>query len=126
MSQDRRLGILGLVVLLVFGVAWGRAAWLTTVDASSLQSKLADNRQPVTIPAPRGTITDKKGLVLAISEVAADVSASPRMIKDAPGVAAKLAPLIAATQADEVMVTTMIYSHAARKRSYELLRSLFA
>lgn len=94
MSQDRRLGILGLVVLLVFGVAWGRAAWLTTVDASSLQSKLADNRQPVTIPAPRGTITDKKGLVLAISEVAADVSASPRMIKDAPGVAAKLAPLV--------------------------------
>jgi hypothetical protein len=33
----------------------------------------------------------------------------------------RLAPLIAATQADEVMVTTMVYDHAARRRSYELL-----
>jgi luciferase family oxidoreductase group 1 len=40
-------------------------------------------------------------------------------------VTAKLAPLIEATQADEVMVTTMIYSHAARKHSYELLAGLF-
>src|SRR5215471_7613463 len=36
-------------------------------------------------------------------------------------VLARLAPLIAATQADEVMITTMIYDHAARRRSYELL-----
>ena len=31
-----------------------------------------------------------------------------------------------ATQADEVMVTTMIYDHAARRRSYELLAEAFA
>ena len=41
-------------------------------------------------------------------------------------VKAKLKPLIASTQADEVMVTTMIYDHAARKHSYELLAKLFA
>jgi luciferase family oxidoreductase group 1 len=41
-------------------------------------------------------------------------------------VKAKLDTLIAATQADEVMVTTMIYDHAARKRSYELLATLYA
>ncbi len=35
----------------------------------------------------------------------------------------QLSPLVAATQADEVMVTTMIYDHAARRRSYELLAS---
>jgi luciferase family oxidoreductase group 1 len=40
-------------------------------------------------------------------------------------VKAKLAPLIAATQADELMVTTMIYSHDARKHSYELLAQAF-
>jgi luciferase family oxidoreductase group 1 len=34
---------------------------------------------------------------------------------------AKLMPLIEATQAQELMVTTMIYDHVARKRSYELL-----
>ena len=37
----------------------------------------------------------------------------------------RLAPFIAATQADEVMITTMIYDHAARRRSYELLAQAF-
>lgn len=41
-------------------------------------------------------------------------------------VKAKLAPLIEATQANELMVTTMIYDHTARKRSYELLAALFS
>jgi luciferase family oxidoreductase group 1 len=38
----------------------------------------------------------------------------------------KLKPLIAATKANEVMVTTMIFDHAARKRSYALLAQAFA
>ena len=38
---------------------------------------------------------------------------------------ARLDPLLAATKADEVMVTTMIYDHAARRRSYELLARAF-
>jgi luciferase family oxidoreductase group 1 len=38
---------------------------------------------------------------------------------------ARLAPLLEATQADEVMVTTMIYDHAARRHSYELLAQAF-
>jgi luciferase family oxidoreductase group 1 len=37
----------------------------------------------------------------------------------------RLAPLIEATGADEVMVTTMIYDHAARRHSYELLAQAF-
>jgi len=37
----------------------------------------------------------------------------------------KLAPLIEATKADELMVTTMIFSHEARRRSYELLAKAF-
>jgi alkanesulfonate monooxygenase SsuD/methylene tetrahydromethanopterin reductase-like flavin-dependent oxidoreductase (luciferase family) len=40
-------------------------------------------------------------------------------------VKAKLMPLIEATQANELMVTTMIYDHRARKRSYELLAEAF-
>ena len=40
-------------------------------------------------------------------------------------VRAKLDALIAATQADEVMVTTMVYDHAARRHSYELLAKEF-
>jgi luciferase family oxidoreductase group 1 len=40
-------------------------------------------------------------------------------------VMAHLEPLIKATQADEVMVTTMIYDHDARKHSYALLAEAF-
>lgn len=38
---------------------------------------------------------------------------------------AHIEPLIKATQADEVMVTTMIYDHEARKHSYTLLAEAF-
>ena len=38
----------------------------------------------------------------------------------------RLLPLIEATKADELMVTTMIFDHAARKHSYGLLAKAFA
>ncbi len=41
-------------------------------------------------------------------------------------VKARLLPLIEATSADEMMVTTMLFDHTARKRSYELLAKAFA
>jgi hypothetical protein len=34
-------------------------------------------------------------------------------------------PFVAETQADEVMITTMIYDHAARRHSYELMAQTF-
>ncbi|MHC2465869.1 luciferase family oxidoreductase group 1 [Bradyrhizobium embrapense] len=37
----------------------------------------------------------------------------------------KLEPLIAASQADELMVITAVYDHAARKKSYSLLAEAF-
>lgn len=37
----------------------------------------------------------------------------------------QLSQLIAATKADEVMITTMVYDHAARRHSYELLAEAF-
>lgn len=94
MTQERRLRILGLVVLLVFGIGWLRAAQLSTVSADGLETKLDDGRQPQTLAAPRGLVTDRKGIVLAISEGAADVSATPYLIKDPMKVAAELSPLV--------------------------------
>jgi luciferase family oxidoreductase group 1 len=41
-------------------------------------------------------------------------------------VKAQLMPLIEATKADELMVTTSIYDHEARKHSYELLAEAFS
>jgi luciferase family oxidoreductase group 1 len=49
-----------------------------------------------------------------------------RLFVGAPAtVRARLDPLLAATQADELMITTMIYDHAARRRSYELMAESF-
>jgi alkanesulfonate monooxygenase SsuD/methylene tetrahydromethanopterin reductase-like flavin-dependent oxidoreductase (luciferase family) len=45
---------------------------------------------------------------------------SARAVKD------RLLALAQATRADELMITTMIYNHAARRRSYELLADAFA
>jgi luciferase family oxidoreductase group 1 len=49
-----------------------------------------------------------------------------RLFVGAPAtVRADLEPLIAATRADELMVTTMVYDHGARRRSYELMAQLY-
>jgi luciferase family oxidoreductase group 1 len=37
----------------------------------------------------------------------------------------KISPLVSASEADEVMVITAVYDHAARKRSYDLLADAF-
>jgi alkanesulfonate monooxygenase SsuD/methylene tetrahydromethanopterin reductase-like flavin-dependent oxidoreductase (luciferase family) len=38
----------------------------------------------------------------------------------------RLRDLAEATRADELMITTMIFDHAARRHSYELLAEVFA
>ncbi|HEY2656105.1 MAG TPA: penicillin-binding protein 2, partial [Solirubrobacteraceae bacterium] len=48
----------------------------------------------VTIPAVRGTITDRSGVVLALSESADEVIADPMLITDPRKVAARLAPML--------------------------------
>lgn len=47
------------------------------------------------------------------------------MIGSPATIRAKLMPLVEATQADEVMVTTMVHDHAARRHSYELMAKEF-
>jgi luciferase family oxidoreductase group 1 len=46
-------------------------------------------------------------------------------VGDKATVVARLEPMIAATKADEVMITTMVHDHAARRHSYELLADAF-
>src|SRR3954466_7944904 len=49
-----------------------------------------------------------------------------RLIVGSPGqVRERIQALVDKTKADEVMVTTMVFDHAARKRSYELLSNEF-
>ena len=55
--------------------------------------------------------------------MASAVGATPELIED--GVHGLLVPLIEATKADELMVSTMIYDHGARRHSYEVLAQAF-
>ena len=98
---ERRIGLLSAIFLLFFVLALGRAAKLMVVDHASLKSRAAGQQVgDVTVPAPRGAILDRNGNELAVSTDAADISATPYIVKDVPAAAAKLAPLIQHTPED--------------------------
>lgn len=81
--------------LLAFGVL--RATELGTVKAASLRRAAASEQVSIRpVPAPRGTIMDRNGVELALSESADDVVADPYLIRHPQSVADRLAPLLQA------------------------------
>jgi cell division protein FtsI (penicillin-binding protein 3) len=96
---DRRIGFLFLAFLGLLGIALTRAAYLGSLGSGPLQKAAATQQVTrVAVPAPRGTITDRNGVELAISESADDVAADPYLIKNPGGVAQQLAPLLGKSQ----------------------------
>jgi cell division protein FtsI (penicillin-binding protein 3) len=97
--QQRIGAIFGLFFLLLV-LAAGRTLYLGTLHSGALQ-QAARSEQLTTevVPAQRGTITDRNGLDLAVSEPAEDISADPYLVKDPLAIAARLAPLLGQTQA---------------------------
>jgi cell division protein FtsI/penicillin-binding protein 2 len=84
---------------LLLVLAAGRTLYLGVVRGATLR-QAASNEQLTTeaVSAPRGAITDRNGVDLAISEPAQDISADPYLISDPLGAARQLAPLLAQTQ----------------------------
>jgi cell division protein FtsI/penicillin-binding protein 2 len=94
-TVDRRIGILFLIFVALLGIAAARATYLGAFRAGSLQRAAAT--QQVTqepVPAPRGTITDDRGVQLAISQSADDVVGDPYLIKHPQMVAQRIAPVL--------------------------------
>ena len=92
---DRRIGLLFLAFVALLAVAVMRAGYLGAIQAGSLQQAAASQQiTQVVVPAARGTITDRNGVELAISESADDVVADPYLIKHPLVAAQKLAPLV--------------------------------
>jgi cell division protein FtsI (penicillin-binding protein 3) len=92
---DRRIGLLFLAFLALLTVALVRAGYLGAIQAGSLQHAAASQQiTQVVVPAARGTITDRNGVELAISESADDVTADPYLIRNPLPVAQKLSPLL--------------------------------
>ena len=92
---DRRIGLLFALFLLLLLAVSMRAAWLGTVRAGSLKERaLTQQVEDIKVPARRGTITDRRGVELAVSEDAVTVFANPFLVKNPVAAAAKLAPLL--------------------------------
>jgi len=102
-------GIFGLFFLLLV-LAAGRAFYLGEVHSAALRTAARSQQlTSETVPAQRGTITDRNGVDLAVSEPAEDISADPYLITDPLGAAQELAPLLGQTQAS---VLTKLSAHA--------------
>jgi cell division protein FtsI (penicillin-binding protein 3) len=98
---NRRLGVLFLFFTLLFSVALARAAWLQGVEGRSLgASAQAQQTSEVTVPGTRGRVLDRTGKVLAVSEDAATVVATPYQVANPDQVATELAPLVGVPASD--------------------------
>jgi cell division protein FtsI/penicillin-binding protein 2 len=92
---ERRIGLLFALFLLLLGLAALRATWLGTVKSGSLSERAVSQQvEDLADPARRGTIVDRNGVQLAVSEDSSTVFANPFLIKDPVKVAATLAPLV--------------------------------
>ena len=79
--SERRIRLLLVLLLAVFGLSLARATWLQTVRAADLGNRASSQQhETVTIPAGRGTIVDRMGVQLALSEEAVTVYANPRQV----------------------------------------------
>jgi cell division protein FtsI/penicillin-binding protein 2 len=94
-DSKRRIGLLfGLfVALMALGAL--RSVYLGAFAAAKLR-QVAANQQVtrIAVPALRGTIFDRNGVPLAVSQPADDVFATPYLVKDPVNAAKQIAPLL--------------------------------
>ena len=92
---QRRLGLLFAVFSALLVVAVLRAGYVGLVRADTLKNAAVTQQvATVELPAQRGSIADRNGTELAVSEPASDVSATPYLVKDPKATATKLAPIL--------------------------------
>src|SRR5947208_3398724 len=106
-------------------------------DTSGEQDDFLDRFQEMLLFESRGFPENHPFAKVAAPEEAAAYDYTPvdrqrmtrnrnRLIADSPvHVRERIEALVESTRADEVMITTMVFEHAARKRSYELLAREF-
>jgi cell division protein FtsI/penicillin-binding protein 2 len=102
---DRRVGLMFGVFLLLLGLGVARAGYLGLFRAGALRAAGASQQiQRTVIPAVRGELTDRNGVVLALDEPTDDVDVDPYLIaktyKHPSKVASKLAPFLKMTRID--------------------------
>ncbi len=115
---ERRIGLLFAGFLLCFLIIICRAFWLQGVQGSSLSSQATSQQsETVDVPSLRGTITDRHGRELAVSEDAATIYATPYQVKNPPKTAEELARVLGDKKADilEAITADSGFAYVARK-----------
>ncbi len=98
---DRRVGLLFAVFLVLLVVVALRATWIGTVRSGDLAERAVSQQiEDLTTAARRGTIADRNGIELAVSEDSVTVFAHPFLIDDPAKVAARIAPLVGRTESE--------------------------
>jgi cell division protein FtsI/penicillin-binding protein 2 len=100
-ALQQRIGWIFALFLGLLVLAAARTAYLGVVRGAALR-KAASTQQLTDekVIAPRGTIYDRNGVELAVSEPARDMSADPYLLGNPLGVARELAPLLGQSEAE--------------------------
>jgi cell division protein FtsI (penicillin-binding protein 3) len=95
--MQRRIGLLFALFSCLLVLAGLRTAYLGAVQSGKLRQAAATQQlSVVVIPASRGAILDRNGVGLAVSEPAADIAATPYLVRDPVSAAQRIAPLLGA------------------------------
>jgi cell division protein FtsI/penicillin-binding protein 2 len=115
---DRRIGLLFAGFLLCFLVIFVRAFWLQGVQGAELASEASyQQTEVVTIPGLRGSVLDRHGNPLAVSEDAATIFATPYQVENPRRTADRLAPILGEDSGDVLADLTEDsgFSYVAKK-----------
>jgi cell division protein FtsI (penicillin-binding protein 3) len=114
---DRRIGLLFAAFLVLLLLVSVRGAWLAGVRGDDLSHRaLSQQVQEIKVPSRRGTITDRNGVELAVSEDGLTVFANPFLIENPGQTAQRLAPFV------EMRPAELLDKLADRERGFVYLR----
>ena len=111
---ERRIGLLFAFFLCLILLAGLRSLQLGTLQGGKLAAAATSQQvsEPI-VPAHRGTIVDRHGTELAVSQAADDVTATPYLVTDPVKAAQQLAPLL---DVDEAAVLKQLVTSRHRLR----------
>ena len=101
---DRRVGLLFAAFVTLLALVLVRAAWVQGVNGGKLRAEAQSQQtENVVVPGSRGTIRDRNGKELAVSEDAVTVFATPYQVTDPAEAARKLGKLIDGASEAEIL-----------------------
>ncbi|MGI9019995.1 MAG: peptidoglycan D,D-transpeptidase FtsI family protein [Solirubrobacterales bacterium] len=100
---ERRIGLLFALFALALCIVVARASWLQGVRGAELRADAQSQQvETVAVPGSRGSILDRNGTELAVSEDAATIFATPYQVENPVETAEKLAEALDA-DSDEIL-----------------------